>query len=52
MNERQIETELLEKLTELKYTPRPDIRDRAALEVNFRQKFEALNRVHLTDTES
>jgi type I restriction enzyme R subunit len=51
MNERQIETELLDKLTELKYTPRPDIRDRLALEANFRQKFEALNRVHLTDTE-
>lgn len=51
MNERQIETELLDKLTELKYTPRPDIRDRDALEANFRQKFEALNRVRLEDTE-
>jgi type I restriction enzyme R subunit len=30
---------------------RPDIRDRAALEQNFREKFEALNRVKLTDTE-
>lgn len=51
MTESQIERELLDKLAELKYTPRPDIRDRAALECNFREKFEALNRVHLTDTE-
>ncbi|MFA5203230.1 MAG: type I restriction endonuclease subunit R, partial [Lentisphaeria bacterium] len=29
----------------------PDIRDRAALESNFRQKFETLNRVRLTDGE-
>jgi type I restriction enzyme R subunit len=29
----------------------PDIRDRAALEKNFREKFEALNRVRLTDAE-
>lgn len=29
----------------------PDIRDRAALETNFRQHFEALNRVRLTDAE-
>ncbi len=36
---------------ELKYTYRPDIRDRAALELNFRQHFEALNRVCLTDSE-
>ena len=51
MNERHIEIELIEKFTELKYTPRPEIRDRTALEANFREKFEALNRVHLTDTE-
>ncbi|MYH56684.1 MAG: type I restriction endonuclease subunit R, partial [Boseongicola sp. SB0675_bin_26] len=30
---------------------RPDIRDRAALEANFRERFEALNRVKLTDGE-
>ncbi len=51
MNEQQIEQALIEKLGELKYTYRPDIRDRAALEANFRQHFEALNRVHLTDSE-
>jgi len=28
--ENQIEQELLAKLADLKYTPRPDIRDRAA----------------------
>ena len=47
----QIEQTLIEKLTELKYIFRSDIRNREALESNFRQKFEALNRVHLTDSE-
>lgn len=42
---------LLEKLADLKYTCRSDIRDRAALERNFREKFETLNRVHFTDSE-
>jgi type I restriction enzyme R subunit len=51
MTEQQIEQALIEKLGDLKYTYRPDIRDRATLETNFRQHFEALNRVHLTDTE-
>ena len=51
MNEQQIEQALIKKLTDLKYTYRPDIGDRTALEQNFRQKFEALNRVHLTDGE-
>ena len=65
MTEQQIEQELIRKLGEpkpvyragvealsdLKYTYRPDIRDRAALEKNFREKFEALNRVTLTDGE-
>ena len=49
--ESQIENRLIEKLQDLKYTYRPDIRDRDALEHNFRQKFEALNRVRLTDSE-
>ncbi|GAB0057461.1 Type-1 restriction enzyme R protein [Candidatus Magnetaquicoccaceae bacterium FCR-1] len=49
--ERQIEQDLIDKLSELKYTARPDIRDRAALEANFRVKFEALNRVKLTENE-
>ncbi len=51
MTEQEIEQLLIEKLGELKYTYRPDIRDRAALDKNFREKFEALNRVHLTDSE-
>ena len=51
MTEQEIEQALIEKLGDLKYTFRPDIRDRAALEQNFRQHFEALNRVHLTDSE-
>ncbi|MEX3671250.1 type I restriction endonuclease subunit R [Paraburkholderia phenoliruptrix] len=49
--ERQIEQDFIAKLGELKYTPRPDIRDRAAFEKNFREKFEALNSVRLTDAE-
>jgi len=49
--EQEIEQGLINRLEELKYTYRPDIRDREALEQNFREKFEALNRVRLTDTE-
>ena len=49
--ERQLEEMLVKKLQDLKYEYRPDIRDRAALEANFREKFEALNRVTLTDGE-
>lgn len=49
--EANIEERLITKLTDLKYTYRDDIRDRAALERNFREKFEALNRVHLSDSE-
>jgi len=51
VREQDIESALIEKLRGLKYTERSDIRDRAALEANFRQKFEALNRVNLTDGE-
>ncbi|MDE2127911.1 MAG: type I restriction endonuclease subunit R [Armatimonadetes bacterium] len=51
LSERQLEDELIEKLVALKYRYRADIRDRAALEQNFREKFQALNRVHLTDGE-
>ena len=50
-NESHIEQGLIDKLKDLKYTYRSDIRDRAGLEKNFREKFEALNCVHLTDTE-
>jgi type I restriction enzyme R subunit len=51
LNEQGIEDAFLEKLRNLKYTDRPDIRDRGSLEKNFREKFEALNPVHLTDSE-
>jgi len=51
MTEQDIESSLIQKLGDLKYTYRPDIRDRAALEHNFRQHFEALNHVQLTDSE-
>lgn len=50
-SESQLEQVLIEKLLDLKYELRSDIRDRAALERNFRQKFEALNHVNLTDAE-
>ncbi|MDT8399568.1 MAG: type I restriction endonuclease subunit R [Pseudomonadales bacterium] len=49
--ESDIEQLLINKLTELKYTHRPDIRDKVTLEQNFRQKFETLNHVRLTDAE-
>jgi len=51
MTELRIEQSFINRLTELKYTPRPDIADRASLEQNFREKFDALNRVRLTDAE-
>ncbi len=49
--ERELEEKLIEKLRSLKYEYREDIRDRATLEKNFREKFEALNRVRLTEGE-
>ena len=49
--ERDLEDALIAKLGDLKYEHRSDIRDRALLEANFREKFEALNRVKLTDGE-
>ncbi len=52
VKEEHIEYGFIGKLTNgLKYEYRPDIRDRASLEKNFREKFEALNRVKLTDSE-
>ncbi|AHL36132.1 DEAD/DEAH box helicase [Pseudomonas brassicacearum] len=51
MSEQIIEQGFIDKLIELKYNYRPDITDRASLERNFREKFEALNRVRLTDGE-
>ncbi|MCC7387322.1 MAG: type I restriction endonuclease subunit R [Phycisphaerales bacterium] len=49
--ESQLEASLIEKLVGLKYEYRKDIHDRDSLERNFREKFEALNRVRLTDAE-
>lgn len=49
--ENQIEVSLLTKFKDLKYVHRTDIQDRYSLEKNFREKFEALNRVKLTDAE-
>jgi type I restriction enzyme R subunit len=49
--ESQIEREFIEKLTELKYTYRKDIRDKTSLEANFRDHFQRLNNVTLSDSE-
>lgn len=51
MNEAELEKLLIEKLTNLKYTYRPDIKDKKSLEANFKTKFEELNRVHLSESE-
>jgi len=51
VKEEHIEYGFIGKLQSLKYAYRADIRDRAALERNFREKFEALNRVNLSDGE-
>ncbi len=50
-SEAQLEQQFLEKLQEMKYTYRSDIRNLDALESNFRQKFERLNFVSLSDDE-
>ena len=51
IKEQQIEDSFIVKLTDLKYTHRADIRNRISLEKNFREKFQTLNRVNLTDAE-
>ena len=51
IREEHIETGFIGTLQKLKYEYRPDITNRATLEANFREKFEALNRVRLTDAE-
>lgn len=51
VKEEHIEYGFIGKLQNLKYEYRNDIRNRASLEKNFREKFEALNRVKLTDAE-
>ncbi len=50
-NEKQIELSFIEKLKELKYIYREDIKDKASLEGNFRKHFQELNRVRLSDSE-
>lgn len=50
--EKNIENRFIEKLcAEQKYIYRGDIHDRESLERNFREKFQSLNKVHLTDAE-
>lgn len=50
-DEKQIELSFIKKLEELKYVYREDIKDKAALEENFRKHFQELNRVRLSDSE-
>ncbi|MEA5257295.1 type I restriction endonuclease subunit R [Arcicella aquatica] len=49
--ENLIEDNLIEQLKGLKYIHRHDIIDRKSLEQNFKTKFEALNRVRLSENE-
>jgi type I restriction enzyme R subunit len=51
MLEQEIETCLVNKLKDLKYSYRPELNNRSALEENFCDKFEELNRIKLTDGE-
>jgi type I restriction enzyme R subunit len=51
VKESDIEQEFIKDLVGLKYIYRDDIKDREALEQNFRSKFEELNDVKLTDPE-
>jgi type I restriction enzyme, R subunit len=51
VKEQDIEDAFIAKLRNLKYTHRPDIHDLDALEANFREKFEQLNAVTLSDSE-
>lgn len=50
-SETVIEQEFIAKLESLKYMFRHDIHDRDSLHANFRTKFEALNKVKLSDRE-
>ncbi|MCX6975951.1 MAG: HsdR family type I site-specific deoxyribonuclease, partial [Verrucomicrobia bacterium] len=51
LNESGIEDMFIQRLQSLKYIYRPDIHNRDLLEKNFREKFEELNQVRLTDAE-
>jgi hypothetical protein len=52
ISESVLEQQFIDQLEDLKYSYRGDIRDRASLHANFREKFESLNRCKLTDKES
>lgn len=49
VNEQDIGTDFIERLRTLKHTYRDDIHDRTTLEKDFRDRFEPLNHVTLTD---
>ncbi len=51
LKEQDVEEGFIEKLQDLGYTYRRDIRDRRSLEANFREKFNKLNAVNLSDSE-
>lgn len=51
MKESNIEQNFINKLIDQKYTYRPDIRTRDALNQNFREKFQELNHVNLSNAE-
>lgn len=51
ISEKQIEEGFIKKLVDMKYVYRDDIHDRKSMEDNFRDKFQSLNKVHLTDSE-
>lgn len=50
-SEKIIEQGFIEKLKNLKYIYREDIKDKASLEENFRKHFQELNKVSLSDSE-
>lgn len=52
VREEHVEYRFLRKLQELKHEYRGDITTRADLEENFREKFETLNRIRLTNATS
>lgn len=51
IKESKIEQDFIEKLKDLKYVYREDIRTKESLNQNFRKKFEELNYVNLSDAE-
>jgi len=51
ISETILEQQFIGQLEDLKYAYRNDIRDRASLHANFREKFESLNRCKLTNKE-